>query len=130
MKHSMIMMRVYSLDPDTQGYRILVDRLWPRGMKKDRLRLDLWAKEVTPSTPLRTWFGHKAERFEEFRNRYMSELDASDEAAEFARNCSHIIRDQDILLLYAAKDTEHNHVMVLKEWLLQQPSFESIEQAA
>ncbi|MFT8638981.1 DNA-3-methyladenine glycosylase I [Bifidobacterium sp.] len=117
MGHSIIVERVYSRQPDAGHYRVLVDRLWPRGISRRSLRLDLWAKEIAPSTQLRQWFAHRPERFQEFRNRYVSQLDASGYAEEFAQTCSETLRERDIALLYAAKDERFNHARVLLDWL-------------
>lgn len=99
-----------------EGPRVfLVDRLWPRGIKKEALPHDLWLKAVAPSTELRHWFGHDPDRFDEFSRRYRAELDAvRDEAAPLigaARS------GDDLVLLYSAKDTEHNQAVVLRRWL-------------
>ena len=95
----------------------LVDRLWPRGIAKAELDCDAWIKELAPSTELRTWFGHQADRFPEFRTRYLQELDTNRTAAhpivEAARNWT-------VVLLYSAKDLEHNQAVVLREWISNQ----------
>jgi len=101
--------RVYGTIPP--GYRILVDRLWPRGIKKDSI--DLWLKEVAPSEDLRKWFDHIPERFDEFKRRYFEELDNNPATEELIGICNR----QDVVLLYAAKDKERNNAAVLKEWL-------------
>ena len=103
--------RVYGEVP--RGYRILVDRLWPRGVKKESI--DLWMKDVAPSDELRKWFDHIPERYEEFRNRYISELETNPAAVELLSLCG----SQDVVLLFAAKDEMHNNAAVLKEWLTQ-----------
>jgi uncharacterized protein YeaO (DUF488 family) len=111
--------RIYDEPDEQDGWRVLVDRLWPRGMKKDRARIDLWAKGVAPSSDLRKWFGHDPERFEEFSVRYREELACSEETAEFARQVRSELADRNVTLLYAARDEEHNHAEVLKGWLEQ-----------
>ena len=93
------------------GYRILVDRLWPRGVKKDNV--DLWMKDIAPSDDLRKWFGHIPERFDEFESRYMAELESNPAAEELGDLCC----SRDVVLLYAAKDEERNNAVVLKKWL-------------
>ncbi len=96
------------------GMRILVDRLWPRGLTKERARIDLWLKGIAPSTELRKWFGHDPAKWEQFKELYHRELEANAEQVS-------ILKDQlkggTVTLLYAAKDVEHNEALVLKEWL-------------
>lgn len=109
------LLRAY--EPADGGYRILVDRLWPRGLSKERAALDDWAKDVAPSTGLRVAFSHKEERFTEFTDHYRHELEAGS-AAEGAQRLLGIARRQkDVVLLYAARDTVHNHAVVLLEFL-------------
>lgn len=95
----------------------LVDRLWPRGIAKADLDFDAWIKDVAPSTELRRWFGHVPARFAEFRERYMAELDAHPEAAQPIVDAAAKGR---VVLLYSAKDTEHNQAVVLRDWILRQ----------
>lgn len=98
------------------GARILVDRLWPRGVSKDHAALDHWFKELAPTDELRKWFGHDPEKFEEFSDRYRQELDedASGEVAELKQ----VLRDVGAAtLLYDAKDEQHNNAVVLLGWL-------------
>ncbi len=97
----------------------LVDRLWPRGIAKTDLDYDSWIKDVAPSSELRSWFGHDPDRFAEFRKRYLAELDSNAEAAEPITSAA---RKGRVVLLYSAKDEEHNQAVVLKEWLHQQTS--------
>jgi uncharacterized protein YeaO (DUF488 family) len=109
------LMRAY--EPPDGGYRILVDRLWPRGLGKERAALDDWAKDAAPSPELRVAFSHKADRFTEFTEHYRHELEAGS-AAEGARRLLGIARTHDdVVLLYAARDTVHNHAVVLHEFL-------------
>ncbi len=106
--------RIYLPAEDTDGYRVLVDRLWPRGIRKEDAKVDLWAKQLAPSTELRKWFGHIPERFEEFSKRYIDELKANPETQQIIED----IRKHDIVtLLYAAKDEEHNNAAVLAKLL-------------
>ncbi len=96
------------------GARILVDRVWPRGLKKEALALDLWLKDIAPSTALRQWFGHRPERFAEFAERYRGELAANDAAvAELAP----WLRKGRVTLVYGARDEAHNQAVVLRDWL-------------
>lgn len=108
--------RIYD-QSESGGYRILVDRLWPRGVKKEDAGIDLWEKEIAPSNELRKWFGHDPEKYDEFTVRYRWELDTSPVAAAFASLCREKLAEQDVVLLYAAKDKEHNNAVVLQEWL-------------
>jgi len=95
----------------------LVDRLWPRGIAKADLEYDAWIKDVAPSTELRKWFGHVPERFGEFRERYMAELDAHREAAQPITAAA---AKGKVVLLYSAKDAEHNQAVVLRDWIRRQ----------
>ncbi|KAA8816760.1 DUF488 domain-containing protein [Bifidobacterium rousetti] len=107
--------RIYD-GPDAQdGYRILVDRLWPRGMTKERATLDLWMKDIAPSTDLRKWFGHDPARFTDFANRYRAELDANEETVDELRRI--ILTHGKVTLLYAAKDPDINHAAVLRDYM-------------
>lgn len=96
------------------GHRVLVDRLWPRGLSKSDAQLGDWCKQVAPSDELRSWFGHRTEHFAEFRRRYRAELEGSEGLAELRR----ILRAHDaVTLLYGARDAEHNQAVVLLEYL-------------
>jgi uncharacterized protein YeaO (DUF488 family) len=106
--------RVYDAEKTT-GRRFLVDRLWPRGVKKEELHLDGWFKDAGPSDELRRWFGHDPQRWAEFRRRYTAELDAHPEGWQPLLEAA---RDGDITLLYGAKDTERNQAVVLRDHLL------------
>lgn len=106
--------RIYDEPADDDGYRVLVDRLWPRGVSKEDAQLDEWMKEITPSPELRKWFDHDPDKFEEFKKRYKHELASKDEPVEKLLD---LAGDQTVTLLYAAKDETHNHAIVLKEFL-------------
>ncbi|PWG60734.1 DUF488 domain-containing protein [Bifidobacterium catulorum] len=107
--------RIYDEPSPQDGYRILVDRLWPRGVSKERAALDLWMKSIAPSPELRRWFGHDPERFDEFAEQYRRELDVNAEAVdELERVCS---QHDAATLLYAAKDPIVNHAAVLRDYL-------------
>lgn len=111
--------RAYDPADKTDGMRILVDHLWPRGIRKDVLQLDGWPKELAPSTEARKAFGHKAENFEAFVMRYRMELDSSSAARAYVAK----LREdapQTLTLVYAAKDPQINHAVVLKAWLEEQ----------
>ena len=106
--------RAYDPAEPRDGYRVLVDRLWPRGVSKERARLDEWARELAPSAELRTWFGHDPERFAEFERRYRAELTAHEEKLDELR-CR--AREGTLTLVYGARDEEHNDAVVLAELL-------------
>ncbi len=106
--------RVYEEPAKGDGFRILVDRLWPRGLSKDRARIDLWLKDVAPSNALRKWFGHDRARWAEFKRRYFKELADNEEAVE------PIVKQASkgaVTLLYGAKDEECNNAVALHEFI-------------
>jgi uncharacterized protein YeaO (DUF488 family) len=111
--------RVYETPSDGDGYRLLVDRLWPRGVSKERARLDEWCKEVAPSTELRKWFGHAPERFELFSERYREELVGREALLERLRE---IAASQRLTLVIGAKDPRYNHARVLRDLLEKESS--------
>jgi uncharacterized protein YeaO (DUF488 family) len=106
--------RVYDPASDDDGERVLVDRLWPRGLRKEEAAWSLWLKDVAPTPELRTWFGHDPARFAEFAHRYRAELAANEGAVE---PLDKLLRHGRVTLLYAAHDAEHNHALVLAEYL-------------
>jgi uncharacterized protein YeaO (DUF488 family) len=107
--------RVYDAADPSDGFRVLVDRLWPRGMTKDRAAVDLWLKEVAPSTELRTWFHAQADGIEEFAERYRAELSANPAVEQLrAIGRAHAT----VTLLYSVKDPTHNHAAILAAYLL------------
>jgi uncharacterized protein YeaO (DUF488 family) len=106
--------RTYDPPARSDGRRILVERLWPRGMKKESLAADAWIKEVAPSTELRKWFGHRVELWEEFRRRYRAELDANPAAWQPILDAA---KRGTVTLLYSARDTDHNGALVLRDYL-------------
>lgn len=107
--------RIYEdKDPD-DGIRILVDRLWPRGISKEEARLDDWWKELAPSEDLRKWFDHDPDKWPEFKKRYKKELDEIE--AMISEKMEELDLRESIVLLYGAKDEEHNQAVVLKEYL-------------
>jgi uncharacterized protein YeaO (DUF488 family) len=106
--------RVYEPASSTDGYRVLIDRLWPRGVSRDSAKLDEWMKELAPSTELRQWFGHDPGRFEEFRRRYIEELREGRPLLTALRRRA---RDATLTLVYSAHDTEHNDAVVLAQVL-------------
>ncbi len=106
--------RVYEPAAGEDGYRVLVDRLWPRGTTKAAASVDEWARELAPSQELRKWFAHRSERFDEFRRRYREELRSHGEELEALRARA---RKETVTLLFGARDTEHNNAVVLAEVL-------------
>lgn len=105
--------RAYDPPARTDGKRILVDRLWPRGLTKDKARIDVWLKDVAPSTELRKWFGHDPEKWTEFAKRYRAELKGNPALSELKA----LAREGNISLIYAARDQVHNEASVLKDIL-------------
>jgi uncharacterized protein YeaO (DUF488 family) len=104
--------RAYDPPAPDDGYRVLIDRLWPRGVRRERARLDRWDRDLAPSDGLRTWFGHDPARFEEFRRRYVEELRAHRaEIGELRRYA----RDGTLTLVFGARDVQHNDAVVLAE---------------
>jgi uncharacterized protein YeaO (DUF488 family) len=106
--------RAYDPVAATDGYRVLVDRIWPRGVTREEAHLDEWARELAPSTGLRRWFGHDPARFEEFQRRYIEELASQ---AQKLRGLRARAREGTLTLVYAARDTDHNDAVVLAELL-------------
>ena len=106
--------RTYDARERGDGWRVLVERLWPRGMTKSALAADAWLKEVAPSTELRKWFGHRVERWEEFRRRYRNELAANPDAWRPIVEAS---GSGTVTLLYSARDSRHNGALVLREYI-------------
>lgn len=104
--------RIYDPADSGDGYRVLIDHVWPRGVSKQRAELDEWARELAPSDELRTWFDHVPERFAEFRRRYRDELGRHAEEIEGLRDRA---RRGTVTILYAARDREHNNAVVLGE---------------
>ena len=106
--------RIYEMPETDDGIRVLVDRMWPRGVRKEQAALDGWMRELAPSPDLRRWFGHDPARWEGFRHRYAAELD---QAAEYWRPLVDRSLHRRVTLLYAARDEEHNHAVALKAYL-------------
>jgi uncharacterized protein YeaO (DUF488 family) len=111
--------RAYEKPSRDDGFRILVDRLWPRGVSKVESRFDAWLKDVTPSPKLRTWFGHDPAKWDEFRRRYTAELEHDNEAVAELRDL--IAEKNTVTFVYGAKDTEHTHAIVLKDFFERAP---------
>ncbi|MEV7964379.1 DUF488 family protein [Sphaerisporangium sp. NPDC088356] len=108
--------RVYDDPSPDDGKRVLVDRLWPRGLAKEEAHVDEWLKDVAPSNELRTWYGHDPARFEEFRRRYLAELESPARSAALDE-LRGMLRDGPVTLLTATRDLEHSHAAVLAEIL-------------
>ncbi|PKM13594.1 MAG: hypothetical protein CVV13_01380 [Gammaproteobacteria bacterium HGW-Gammaproteobacteria-3] len=114
--HSIKIKRVYELPDQHDGRRILVDRLWPRGLTKEKAGIDLWLKDIAPSTELRKWFDHDPGRWEEFKDQYLAELKDNHEQIRLLKQ---ELDKGVVTLVYAAKDEEHNQAIVIQEndWL-------------
>jgi uncharacterized protein YeaO (DUF488 family) len=106
--------RVYEEPSPDDGFRVLVERLWPRGLTKERAAIDLWLKEIAPSTELRQWFGHNPERWEEFCQRYQAELKGKDKSIKLLKEKN---QAGVVTFVYAARDEKHNSALVLKEFM-------------
>ena len=109
--------RIYETCEETDGCRILVDRLWPRGIAKAKAQLEEWEKEIAPSPELRKSFGHEPDLFPSFTESYQKELAANPAAAAFLEKVRNLLQQGNVILLYGAKDQEHNNAVVLKHWL-------------
>jgi uncharacterized protein YeaO (DUF488 family) len=107
--------RAYGLPSEDDGFRILVDRIWPRGVSRERIQIDLWLKEVAPSDELRRWFGHDPGRWDEFKERYHGELASKEDLVGLI---SEKVSSGDVTLVFGAKDEKFNNAVALKEYLL------------
>lgn len=106
--------RIYDAAHTQDGGRILVDRLWPRGIKKDQAQIDLWMKDIAPSNELRKWFNHDPDKWEEFQRRYAKELDQNREGVDQLLQC---VKKGKVTFLFSAKNETHNNAIALKEYL-------------
>ena len=110
--------RIYEEPDEADGYRVRVDRMWPRGVSKERAALDDWAKQIAPSKELCEWFGHKAERYLDFQGKYNDELDENSNAPAFVKKIDEELKaGRQVTLLYAAKSKMYNNAIALEEWL-------------
>ena len=109
--------RVYEAASPDDGERILVDRLWPRGLSKEKAAIDIWEKDVAPSAALRKWFGHDPDKFDDFRNKYRKELEDNQAIKRLEDMIHYLGKDKKVTLLFGAKDENHNQAAVLKEYL-------------
>ncbi|WP_048000889.1 DUF488 domain-containing protein [Lactiplantibacillus herbarum] len=110
--------RIYTKPVDLDGYRLLVDRLWPRGISKVNAHLDEWVKEIAPSTALRQWFDHDPEKYPEFVVRYQKELQLNKLTPELVAKITVQLQKTNVILLYGAKDEQHNQAVVLRDYLV------------
>ena len=108
--------RVYEDPDEADGERVLVDRIWPRGLSKEKARLSDWRKELAPSNDLRKWFGHDPERWEEFKERYRAELEEAGKLGDL-RDIAERDREENVTLLFGAKDTKHNNARALEAFI-------------
>lgn len=109
--------RVYSRSSDEDGIRILVDRIWPRGLSKEKANISSWEKNIAPSKELRKWFNHQDERFDEFKKRYREELDSNGATADFVNLIKENLKTHNVTLVYGAKNEKCNQAIVLKEYI-------------
>ncbi|KAF1302860.1 DUF488 family protein [Enterococcus saccharolyticus] len=109
--------RAYEEMTPEDGKRILVDRVWPRGIKKETLHLDLWAKDIAPTKELRQQFNHQVEKFSWFQTNYRTELAANSSVTAFIQQISEWLQTENVTLIYSAKDTQHNQAVVLAQFL-------------
>lgn len=117
-KITIALKRAYEEPEPTDGTRVLVDRLWPRGLSKERAHIDIWLKEIAPSKELRTWFNHDPEKFAEFRRRYEAEL-TSEPGQEALAKLRELIQQGPVTLVFGTREVEHNNAVVLRDMLLQ-----------
>lgn len=115
--HKLQIKRVYEEPNPRDGYRILIDRLWPRGISKNDVKADDWAKVITPSAEIRKEFNHDPARMEVFRAKYIAELDDNLEAVKFVDFLAEKLKQTNVTLLYGAKDEKVNHAVILQDWL-------------
>lgn len=107
--------RVYESYQESDGFRILVDRLWPRGIQKENAHIDLWLKDIAPSNELRKWFGHEVDKWDDFLKKYTGEINNNPEAAK--QLLAAIQGQEKVTILFGAKDEEHNQALVIKKWI-------------
>jgi len=113
--------RIYNAPSDDDGSRILVDRLWPRGLSKEKAKVDLWLKEIAPSNELRKWYGHDPKKWTEFRKRYFNDLDAK---RELVNQIVQKMKTGDVTLLYSSKEEQLNNAVALKEYIMKHGTLE------
>lgn len=106
--------RVYEDVSDDDGYRVLIDRLWPRGLSKDKAQIDVWLREIAPSTELRQWYQHDPEKWDEFKKRYFHELDSQPDVVQ---QLADLVKKQRVTLVYSSKNEDINNAVALKAYL-------------
>ncbi|NLN86995.1 MAG: DUF488 domain-containing protein [Syntrophomonadaceae bacterium] len=114
--HDLVIKRIYEKAEPGDGYRILVDRIWPRGISKEEARLDFWARDMAPSADVRKAFGHDPAKMDVFSQQYLAELDQNPAAAEYLQIVADELGHGQVTLLYSAKDQKHNQAEVLIDW--------------
>lgn len=114
--------RIYDDKAEDDGVRVLVDRVWPRGISKENVNLDEWLKNIGPTKELREWFNHEADKFEDFKKKYIKELENNDEQNEELKTLEGMVKDarKDVIILFGAKDEKHNQAVVLQSYLKDQ----------
>lgn len=115
--YPMLMKRVYEKTEEEDGYRILVDRIWPRGVSKEKASIDDWAKKITPTTTIRKEFDHQSQKFEWFKQAYLAELEANSHTETFIKQVFEQLKHTPVTFVYAAKDEQFNHVVILMEYV-------------
>jgi len=114
--NTLVIKRIYEAADPGDGYRILVDRIWPRGISKEEAKLDFWARDIAPSAGVRKAFGHDPAKMEVFRQQYRAELEQNPVAVQFLQMVADKLGHGQVTLLYSAKDQQHNQAVVLKDW--------------
>lgn len=112
-----VLKRVYAEPSESDGIRILVDRLWPRGLTKERAKVDVWLKEIAPSTELRKWFNHEPNKWPEFQKRYQAEMNNNPESVAALKK---YLANGNVTMVYGAKDEQHNDAVVIKQYLAEE----------
>ncbi|MDA1477069.1 DUF488 domain-containing protein [Bacillus changyiensis] len=114
---TIVLQRIYEDNSQLKGHRVLIDRVWPRGISKDEANLDEWMKDIAPSPSLRKWFNHDPQKFTEFTQAYQAEIKQDNEKQKKLNELIELAAKKKVILLYGAKDERHNHAVVLKELL-------------
>ncbi|MDA7026835.1 DUF488 family protein [Bacillus sp. CLL-7-23] len=114
---TIVLQRIYEDNSQLKGHRILIDRIWPRGISKDEAKLDEWMKDIAPSPSLRKWFNHDPQKFTEFKQAYQAEIKQDNEKQKKLNELIELATTKKVILLYGAKDEHYNHAVVLKELL-------------
>ena len=116
-RHHLQIKRIYEAPGSNDGCRILIDRLWPRGLGKQQAALDDWVASIAPSTPIRKEFNHEPGKMEVYREKYVAELDHNPDAMTFILSLAEKLKQNNVTLLYGARDEKYNHAVILKDWL-------------